>query len=198
MGMSFKPMRIFALILLVAPFVYGEILDRIVAVIDDRFIITLSDVRKERAIQSALGGTAGTDESILDALIERHLVDQEVAAFRDLEVPSDAIAERLRSIQAPAGISTEDLRTALIGEFRRREFMMERFQQFIRVSDEELQKYYDEVYAPEARLRGERLAPLAEVTESIRQNRILEKMNEEVSSWLIELRRRSIIEKIPY
>jgi len=76
--------------------------------------------------------------------------------------------------------------------------MMERFQQFIRVSDEELQKYYDEVYAPEARLRGERLAPLAEVTESIRQNRILEKTNEEVSSWLIELRRRSIIEKIPY
>ena len=198
MGMSFKPIRVFALILLVAPFVYGEILDRIVAVIDDRFIITLSDVRKERAIQSALGGTAGTDESILDALIERHLVDQEIAAFRDLEVPSDAITQRLRSIQAPAGISTEDLRTALIGEFRRREFMMERFQQFIRVSDEELQKYYDEVYAPEARLRGERLAPLAEVTESIRQNRILEKMNEEVSSWLIELRRRSIIEKIPY
>ena len=197
MSMSFKPIRVFALILLVAPFVYGEILDRIVAVIDDRFIITLSDVRKERAIQSALGGTAGTDESILDALIERHLVDQEIAAFRDLEVPSDAITQRLRSIQAPAGISTEDLRTALIGEFRRREFMMERFQQFIRVSDEELQKYYDEVYAPEARLRGERLAPLAEVTESIRQNRILEKTNEEVSSWLIELRRRSIIEKIP-
>jgi len=198
MGMSFKPIRVFALILLVAPFVYGEILDRIVAVIDDRFIITLSDVRKERAIQSALGGTAGTDESILDALIERHLVDQEIAAFRDLQVPSDAITRRLQSIQAPAGISTEDLRTALIGEFRRREFMMERFQQFIRVSDEELQKYYDEVYAPEARLRGERVAPLAEVTESIRQNRILEKMNEEVSSWLIELRRRSIIEKIPY
>ena len=197
MSMSFKPIRVFALILLVAPFVYGEILDRIVAVIDDRFIITLSDVRKERAIQSALGGTAGTDESILDALIERHLVDQEIAAFRDLEVPSDAITQRLRSIEAPTGISTEDLRTALTGEFRRREFMMERFQQFIRVSDEELQKYYDEVYAPEARLRGERLAPLAEVTESIRQNRILEKMNEEVSSWLIELRRRSIIEKIP-
>jgi len=196
--MSFKPIRVFALILLVAPFVYGEILDRIVAVIDDRFIITLSDVRKERAIQSALGRTAGTDESILDALIERHLVDQEIAAFRDLEVPSDAITQRLLSIQPPAGISTEELRTALIGEFRRREFMMERFQQFIRVSDEELQKYYDEVYAPEARLRGERLAPLAEVTESIRQNRILEKTNEEVSSWLIELRRRSIIEKIPY
>ena len=85
----------------------------------------------------------------------------------------------------------------LIEEFRRRQFMIERFQQFIRVSDEELRKYYDEVYAPEVRLRGERLAPFEEVTEAIRQNRVVEKMNEEVGSWLLELRRRSVIEKIP-
>jgi hypothetical protein len=197
MGISSNPMRVFALILLVAPLVYGEILDRIVAVIDDKFIITLSDVRKERAIQSSLGGDPGSDESIVDALIERRLVDQEIATLPEIEVPEDAIAQRLRSVQAPPGVSTDDFRNALIGEFRRRQFMMERFQQFIRVSDEELQKYYDEVYAPEVRLRGERLGPLAEVSEALRQNRILEKMNEEVGSWLIELRRRSTIEKIP-
>jgi tRNA isopentenyl-2-thiomethyl-A-37 hydroxylase MiaE len=74
---------------------------------------------------------------------------------------------------------------------------MERFEQFVRVSDEELRKYYDDVYAPEARARGERVAPLEEVSDAIRQNRALEKTNEEVGSWLIELRRRSVIEKIP-
>jgi hypothetical protein len=192
-----NPIWISTLILLLAPIVYGEILDRIVAVIDDRFIITLSDVRKERAIQSALGENAGTDESIVDGIIERHLVDEQIAQFRDIEVPEDAVDQRLRSVQVPAGLSSEDLKNALIGEFRRREFMMERFQQFIRVSDEELRKYYDEVYAPAVRLRGERLAPFEEVTEAIRQNKILEKMNEEVGSWLVELRRRSVIEKIP-
>jgi len=192
-----NPMRILSVILLLAPVVYGEILDRIVAVIDDRFIITLSDVRKERAIESALGSNPGSDESIIDALIERHLVEEQIAQFRDIEVPEDAIAQRLRSIQVPPGISTEDLRDVLVGEFRRRQFMMERFEQFIRVSDEELRRYYDEVYTPEARARGERVAPLEEVSEAIRQNRALEKTNEEVGSWLIELRRRSVIEKIP-
>jgi len=192
-----NPIWISTLILLLAPIVYGEILDRIVAVIDDRFIITLSDVGKERAIQSALGGNAGTDESIIDGIIERHLVDEQIAQFRDIEVPEDAVDQRLRSLQVPAGLSREELKNAVIGEFRRREFMMERFQQFIRVSDEELRKYYDEVYAPEVRLRGERVAPFEEVTEAIRQNKVLEKMNEEVGSWLVELRRRSVIEKIP-
>jgi hypothetical protein len=191
-----NPIRILALILLLTPTVYGEILDRIVAVIDDRFIITLSDVRKERAIQSAFAANPESDESIVDALIERHLVEEQIAQFRDIEVPEDAIAQRLRSLQAPPGVSIQDLRNALIGEFRRRQFMIERFEQFIRVSDEELRKYYDEVYVPEAKQRGERVAPLEEVTDAIRQNRILEKMNEEVGSWLIELRRRSIVEKI--
>jgi hypothetical protein len=192
-----NPIRILALILLLSPTVYSEVLDRIVAVIDDRFIITLSDVRKERMIQSALGGKPGSDESIIDGLIERHLVEEQIAQFRDIDVPEDAITQRLRSLQVPPGVSIEELRKVLIGEFRRRQFMIERFEQFIRVSDEELRKYYDEVYAPEARLRGERVAPLEEVTDAIRQNRILEKTNEEVGSWLMELRRRSIIEKIP-
>jgi hypothetical protein len=192
-----NPLQILALILLLTATVYGEILDRIVAVIDDRFIITLSDVRKERVIQSAFGANPGSDESIVDALIERRLVEEQIAQFRDIEVPEDAIAQRLRSLQVPPGVSIQDLRNVLMGEFRRRQFMMERFEQFIRVSDEELRKYYDEVYAPEARQRGERVAPLEEVADAIRQNRILEKMNEEVGSWLTELRRRSIIEKIP-
>ena len=74
--------------------------------------------------------------------------------------------------------------------------MIERFQQFIRVSDDELQKYYEEVYAPEVRRRGERLPPLEEVVEAIRENKVAEKMNEEVGSWLAELRRRSRVEKI--
>jgi hypothetical protein len=192
-----NPIRILAVILLLTPAVYGEILDRIVATIDDRFIITLSDVRKERAIQSVLGHNPGSDESILDALIEKYLVEEQIAQFRDIEVPEDEIAKKLESLKVPPGVSTQDLRNTLIGEFRRRQFMMERFEQFIRVSDDELRKYYDEVYAPRARQQGERVAPLAEVTDAVRQYKILDKLDEEVGSWLMELKRRSIIEKIP-
>jgi hypothetical protein len=182
-------MRIFSrtmllptLLLVAASLVRGEILDRIVAVMDDRFVITLSDVRKERAIQSAFGRDAGSDEAILDALIERHLVDKEIDQFREIDVPEDAVADRLRSLQVPQGTSREDLRSALVGEYRRNQFMIERFQQFIRVSDEELRKYYTDVYTPEVQRRGEPLRPFEEVAEAIRRNRILEKMNEEVTT----------------
>jgi len=188
--------RLSALIFLLGTAVYGEILDRIVAVIDDRFLITLSDVRKERTIQSAFGRDAGTDEAIVDALVERHLVEDQIAQYREIEVPEDVVAKKLQELKVPAGISSQDLREALIGEYRRAQFMIERFQQSIRVSDEELQKYYNEVYAPEVRNRGGRLAPLEEVTDAIRQNMTAEKMNEEVGSWLMDLRRRSIVEKI--
>ncbi|HET9216250.1 MAG TPA: hypothetical protein VFR18_04685 [Terriglobia bacterium] len=184
------------LILMLAPAVTGEILDRIAAVIDDRIVITLSDVRKERAIQSTFGRDAGSDDSILEALIERHFVDEQIAQFREIEVPETVVAERLERLKATPGISIDDLRGALIAEYRRAQFMIERFQQFIRVSDEELQKYYDEVYIPEVRNRGGRVQPLEEVVDAIRQNKVAEKMNEEVTSWLMELRRRSTVEKI--
>lgn len=191
-----KPMLATALLLLLAQPLFGEVLDRIVAIIDNKFIITLSDIRKERAIQTALSTDAGTDDAIAEALIERHLVEDQIAQFLEIEVPEDLVTERLRSIGNAPGVSTQDLRQALVGELRRRQFMIERFQQFIRVSDEEIQQYYNDVYAPEARRRGEPVLPLEQVAEQIRQNKIAEKTNEEVGSWLMELRRRSRIEKI--
>lgn len=194
---AFKPMLAALFLVLLASPVFGELLDRIVVVIDDRFIITLSDIRKERAVQSALASDPGSDDAIVDALIERHLVEDQIAQFREIEVSEDAVDARLRSIGTRPGVSTEDLRRALVGELRRRQFMVERFQQFIRVSDEELQDYYNDVFAPAVRNRGERLPPLGEVAEAIRQNKIAEKMNEEVDMWLTELKRRSVIEKIP-
>jgi len=191
-----KPMLAAALLLLLMQPVFGEVLDRVVGIIDNKFIITLSDIRKERAIQSALGTDAGTDDAIVEALIERHLVEDQIAQFLEIEVPEDLVTERLRSIGNAPGVSAQDLRQALIGELRRRQFIIERFQQFIRVADEELQQYYNDIYAPEARRRGEPVLPLDQVAEQIRENKIAEKTNEEVGPWLMELRRRSRIEKI--
>jgi hypothetical protein len=191
-----NPMPAIAVLLVLALPLFGEVLDRIVVIIDDSFIITLSDIRKERAIQTVLGSKPDTDDAIVEALIERHLVEGQIAQFLQIDIPEGLVTERLRLIGTPAGVSLDDLREAVVGELRRREFMMERFQQFIRVSDEELQQYYNDVYAPEVRRRGERLLPLDEVAEEIRRNKVIEKMNQEVGSWLAELRRRSTIEKI--
>lgn len=177
--------------------ILGEVLDRIVVIIDDSFIITLSDIRQERAIQSAFGRNPGNDEAVTDALIEKHLVEDQIAQFREIEVSETAVAERLRTITKPANVSDRELREAVAGELRRNAFMNERFGEFIRVSDEEVRKYYEETLVPELRLRGQPIPPVEQVTEGVRQNVIAEKMKVEVDAWLMELQRRSTIEKIP-
>src|SRR5262245_24946747 len=176
---------------------FAELLDRIVAVIDDSFIITLSDIRKERAIQSVIGNDAGDDDAIVDSLIERHLVEEQIAQFRDIEIPEQEITERLRLIGNHAGVSDDDLRTAVTADLRRHQFMVERFEQFVRVSDEELLKYFNETYAPELRRRGEPVPSTEEGMQAVRQTVVILKMNEEVTDWLNDLKRRSLIEKIP-
>lgn len=176
---------------------FGELLDRIVAVIDDSFIITLSDIRKERAIQSVIGNNAGSDDAIVDALVERHLVEVQIAEFREIEIPEEEVTARLRLIGNHPGVSDDDLRTAVTGDLRRRQFMIERFEQFVRVSDDELLKYFTETYAPELRRRGEPVPPTEEGIQQVRQNVVILKVNEEIDDWLKDLKKRSLIEKIP-
>ena len=184
-------------LLLMETSILGEVLDRIVVIIDNAFIITLSDIRKERAIQSAFGRPPGDDESIANDLIEKHLVEQQIVQFREIEVSEAAVEERLRTVRRPAGVSDKDFRETVVGELRVNDFMNERFRQFIRVSDEELMKYYEETFVPALRLRGEPVPPPEQGMEAVRQNVIVEKMNKEVDSWMAELKRRSSIEKIP-
>jgi len=184
-----------ALLLVTLP-ALGEVLDRIVVIVDNSFIITLSDIRKERAIQSALGSNPGSDDELADALVERHLVEEQLAQYRNLDVSEDDINKRLAKIEKPAGVSDKELREAVIGELRRFEFMADRFGQFIRASDEELQQYFNEVYAPELRRNGLPVPPVEQGMEAVRANVVAVKMKQEVDNWIADLRRRSTIEKI--
>jgi hypothetical protein len=174
----------------------AEVLDRITAVVDNTFIITLSDIRKERAIQTALGAKPGQDAEILDALIERRLIDVQVAQYRQIEIDDSAVEARLAAIGSPRDISRAELREAIIGELRRFEFLVQRFRQFIRVTDEEARLYYENVLVPELRSKGAAIPTAEEGIALVRPNVIAEKMNQEVDEWLRELRRRSNVEKI--
>jgi len=174
----------------------SEIIDRIVVVIDNDFLITLSDIRMERAIQKALGGDPGNDESLIEALIERHLVEEQIVLFREIEIDEQEVNERLRGVQAPSGVSTEELRDAVRAELRRYEFSVQRFRPFIQVSDEELRKYFEEVAIPALRKNGQPIPTVEQGMLDVRPNVIAERMAMEVSEWLTDLRRRSTIEKI--
>ena len=185
-----------ALVSLTPVMAQAEVLDRIVAVIDTTSIITLSDIRRERAIQTALGSMPGSDDEVLNSLIERHLINEQLAQFREIEVTEAEVNERLRAVTPPQGVSSAELRQAVIGELQRFEFLVQRFRQFIRVSDDEARQYYEKVLVPELRRMGRPVPPVEEGIELVRPNVIAEKMNQEVNTWLAELRRRSNVEKI--
>ena len=70
-----------------------------------------------------------------------------------------------------------------------------RFRQFLRSSDEDVRKYYDQIFTPAARERGVNpIPPLEQVADAIRQNVVEEQLDHEVTIWLEAVRRRSNIE----
>ncbi len=174
----------------------SEVIDRIVAVIDDTSIITQSDIRKERAIQTALGENPGNDESLTETLIEKHLIEDQIALFREIDIDESTVTERLRGVQTPDGLSTEDLRDAVRGELRRYEFVIQRFRPFIKVSDEELRSYFTNVAIPALQKNGQPIPTVEQGMLDVTPNVLAEKMNKEVDDWLADLRRRISVEKV--
>jgi hypothetical protein len=182
------------LILGVASLSRSEVLDRIVAVVNGRFIITQSDIRKERLILEVLGKRPGADAAIRAELIDRHLVEEQIEQFPGVEVTERDVAGRLAQIKNNAGIPPEALREAVVAEIRLSEFIIQRFRQFIRVSDEELEAYYREVFLPAQKAANGNAPPLDAVSNELRREIVGAKLDTEVTAWLQDLRRRSDVE----
>jgi hypothetical protein len=183
-------------LLLTAAAVRAEIIDRIVAVVDNNFLIMLSDIRQERAIQVALGRAAESDDAVMESLIEKHIFEQQIARFRDIDVKEDEVTQQLKGVQVPTGLSEEDIRRTLRDEIRRYEFNVQRFRPFVKVSDDEAHEYYEKILLPKLKAAGTALPTAEEGIESARTILIVDKMNKEVDDWLKDLKGRASIEKI--
>ena len=174
---------------------HAEIIDRIVAVVDGH-IITTSDLNQEREIRARLGEKPiDDDKALLEELIENQLIESQMADFPGVEVTDEEVAAELIKSQAKQGAATQPVSEAIRKRLRMQRYFDVRFRQFLRASDEEVRKYYEEVFVPEARKRGVNpIPPLEQVTDMIRMNIIEEKLDHEVKIWLEAIRRRSNIE----
>ena len=168
----------------------GTIIDKIVAVVDGH-IITLSDIRTEKLMREVLGETApANDKELLDELIDQHVIDAQLEQYPTIEATEEEIESELRRIKDRKGLSTEFLRTSIRQHTRARKFFEERFGQFVRVTDEQIKKYYEEVFLPAARARGLNPIPdLPAVADDIRRNVATEEIDESVKRWLEQARR---------
>jgi hypothetical protein len=169
-----------------------EIVDRIVAVINGR-IITLSDIRKEHRLQLAMNGPTETDGAVLNDLIDRYLLEEEMSQYPGLDVSDDEIDKGMKNVTDTHGLALSEIRNAYIHNIQRQKYFYLRFGQFIAVSNEEIETYYNKVYVPEAKRRGETPEDLNKVAQVIRQNVYFEKLSQqkELEDFLKELRTRS-------
>jgi len=147
-------------------FAQAEVLDKIAAVVDGR-IITLSDIRKEHQIAAVFADPVLTDENQLKSLIDRALLEKEMAQFPGLDVSDDDIDDRMKSIGDLHGITIDEIRNAVSQRIQRERYIRQRYSQFIVVSNEDIRVQYETVFVPEAKRRGIEIPDLSQVQNTI-------------------------------
>ncbi|PYS56223.1 MAG: hypothetical protein DMG13_00530 [Acidobacteria bacterium] len=174
---------------------HAEIIDRIVAIVEGR-IITTSDIRREREVRGILGEKPVDDKPLINELIENDLIENQMADFPGVEVSDSEIETALKKVQPPNDARiARAVREALGKRIQMAKYFDIRFRQFLRASDEEIRKYYDDVFVPEAKKRGlDPIPPVDQVADVIRKNIVEEKLDHEVNIWMEAVRRRSDIE----
>ena len=175
----------------------AEVIDRVVAVVEGH-VITLSDLRQERQIRAQLGEEASDDDAALaKLLVDNFLIERQIADYPNLDVTDAEVDSAVEKFNLSASRASDALRNAVHQRIRMQKFFDVRFRQFIRPTDDEIRKYYDEVFLPEARARGmQSIPPLTdpEMAKGIRENVIQESLDHEVDGWLKAIRRRSNVE----
>src|SRR5262249_38157821 len=127
-------------------------------------------------------------------LVDQYIIERQIADYPNIDVTDAEVNAELANLK---GTPSDALRDAVRRRIRMQKFFDVRFRQLIRPGDDEIQKYYDEIFVPEARSRGlQSIPPLSdpEMAAAIRENVIQESVNHELDVWLEAMRRRSNIE----
>jgi parvulin-like peptidyl-prolyl isomerase len=200
------------LILLVSTYVSADIIDRIAASVGTR-VIAVSDLDREIRVTSFLNGVPpdlgpSAKRATAERLIEQKLIQRELEAnrypmpdasevepvladFREQHFKDD---EEYRRALAERGITEQDVKDELLWQRTLLRFIEVRFRPAIQVSDEEIQKYFEQVVAPAARLAhpGEPIA-LEDYRDQIEATLSGKRVDREMDAWLREARKRNEI-----
>lgn len=180
----------------------GEIIDRIVAVVNDE-VITLTDVNiiQKFGLFEDMDETGGRDiqKFIIDRLInqklviqlasERLMVDEEEleALLSDLIQKTDPDVAEKALLQF--GLDWDDLRSYLHEKLLFQKIISQRFSRGVIVSIEEIERYYEQVYVPSRRENNLSPQPMIEVLDQIETALTREKVEGQIQEWIENLKR---------
>lgn len=173
-------------------------------------IITESEVRELAAFQQLVDGKPKSRDEIIRELADQWVVRQEAAATRYQE-PSKADVDlaynqlvkdfpspgEFQSRLAAVGLSDSAVRRLLREQLYLSRFLDYRFRPAAEVSEQQIQDYYENELIPELKKRDEKIPPLDDVDDKIREVLVQRAIDQRSSQWLDETRGRLNIQIVP-
>jgi hypothetical protein len=180
----------------------AQIVDRILAVVDNS-IVTQSDVAAAVRLKSFdLAGAVDPVGAALERLIERRLMLAEVDRYAppppseaDISLRLEQVklsfpsAEAYRSALTEVGVDEEQLRRRLRDDIRIGVYLQQRFAASVQPSDQEILTYYRA--HPEQFTRAGALRPFDEAHDRAREGLVTERREGLIREWVAGLRRRA-------
>jgi len=194
----------------------GDILDRIVATVNNHAILQSEwqDATRYEAFVSgrALDQLQASDrKAALDRLIDQELLREQMRSSGFPHANSEEVEKRIQEIRkqyagaesdagwqaalARYGLTENDLRKRVTLQVDLMGLVDARLRPSVVIDSKSIESYYNQELLPQLQHSGAQQAPLAEVTPKIKELLTQQKMNEMLVAWLQDLRSGSRISK---
>jgi parvulin-like peptidyl-prolyl isomerase len=193
----------------------AETIERVVAVVNGQTIL-LSEWDSAARLEALLDHkplesiTDASRRATLDRKIDQELLRAEMQNSSLSPTPPDAIADRIHEIrqQYPEaateaawttiltqyGVTQEEVEAAVATELDGLRLIDFRLRSSAQPDSAQIARYYQSVYEPAMRAKRARPAPLADVTQQIREILTQQKLTEVTATWLQTLRAQANIQ----
>ena len=175
-------------------------IDAVAARIEDD-IITESEVHELAAFQKLVDGESKPRQELLRELIDQWMIRNEATATKygqpSAEDVDRAYAEFVKQFPSPeefkkrcttAGLTEAAVRRIVAKQLYLSRFIDYRFRPSAQVSDQQVEAYYKDEFAPQLKARNQPVPPLDDVDDTIREVLIQRAINERATKWLDDSR----------
>jgi hypothetical protein len=198
-----------ALLAIVLPARAGDVLDRVVATVNNHIILQSEwqdAVRYEAFVASrALDQVQAADrKAALDHLIDQQLLREQMrssgfphAGSEEVEKSTQEIRKRYKAVDDDAvwqaalnryGLTEKDLKKRVALQVDLMGLVDSRLRPNVVIDSKSIESYYNQELLPQLRQSGAEQVPLAQVTPKIRELLTQQKMNQMLVAWLQDLR----------
>ena len=188
----------------------GQRVDGIAARIEDD-ILTESEVRELGDFQKLVDGQAKPRDMLIHELTDQWIVRNEAESSKYPEPTSADVdrayaqlakqyssADEFKKKCLAIGLSDATVRQLLKEQLYLSRFLDFRFRAAVQISDERILAYYNDQFCPQLKARGDqRIPPLADVSDTIREVLVQQEISNRSAKWLDDSRQRLKIDVLP-